>query len=87
MKIIVDLNVPKTRLARIALGLMRYFNLMKSALFPDDHFEEVRSSRIGLPSVLLPLAGYTQMTAVAGLGLPARSRPGDQDARSEKFLP
>ena len=87
MKIIVDLNVLKTPVARIALGLMRYSNLMKSALFSDRHFEEIRPTRIGLPLVLLPLAGYAQMTVVAGLGLPSLSGPGDQGAQIQEFLP
>lgn len=66
---------------------MRYFDLIKSALFPDRHFEEANRSRIGLPFVLLPLAGYAQMTVMAGLGLPSLSRHGDQDAQIKEFLP
>ena len=87
MKIIVYLNVPKTFVARIALLLMRYFDLMKSALFPDYHFEEVQPSRIGRSFVLLPLAGYAQMTVMADPGLPSLSRHGDQDAQTQEFLP
>jgi hypothetical protein len=66
---------------------MRYFDLIKSVLFPNRHFEEVQPSRIGLPFVLLPLAGYAQMTVMADLGLPSLSRHGDQDAQIKEFLP
>jgi hypothetical protein len=64
---------------------MRYFDLIKSALFPDRHFEEADRSRIGLPFVLLPLTGYAQMTGMAGLGLPSLSRHGHQDAQIKEF--
>jgi len=53
---------------------MRYFNLMKSARFPDRCLEE--APRIGLPFILLPLAGYAQMTVTADLGTSCLRRQG-----------
>ncbi|MBV8276636.1 MAG: hypothetical protein JO170_15440 [Verrucomicrobia bacterium] len=83
MKIIAYINVSKTFDAGIARGPMRYFNLMKSALFADRRFEE--APRIGLPFILLPLAGYAQMTVTAGPGTSWLRRHGDQDAQIREF--
>jgi hypothetical protein len=83
MKIIAYINAYKTLVAGIALGPMRYFNLIKSVLFADRRFEE--APRIGPPFILLPLAGYARMTVTAGLGTSWLRRHGDQDARTGKF--
>jgi hypothetical protein len=85
MKIIACVTVSKTFVSGIALGPMRYLNLMKSALFPDRRFEETQPPRIGLPFILLPLAGYAQMTVTAGLGTSWLRRDGNQDAQTREF--
>jgi hypothetical protein len=83
VKIIAYINVSKTFVARFALWSMRYFNLMESARFPDRCLEE--APRIGLPFILLPLAGYAQMTVTADLGTSCLRRQGDRDAQIREF--
>ena len=85
MKIITYINVHKILIAPIALGLVGYFNLMKAALFPGRRFEEAQPTRIGLPFVFLPLAGYAQMTVMVGVGALSLSRHGNKDAQISAF--
>ena len=85
MKIINYTNVDKILVAPIVPGLTWYFNLMKSALLPDRHFEEAQAPRIGLPFSFLPLAGYAQMTVLVGLGALSLSRHGDKETQILEF--
>jgi hypothetical protein len=85
MKIITYINVHKILIAPIALGLVGYFNLMKAALFPGRRFEEAQPTRIGLPFVFLPLAGYAQMTVMVGVGALSLSSLGDKYAQMPEF--
>ncbi|MBV9877834.1 MAG: hypothetical protein JO025_24115 [Verrucomicrobia bacterium] len=83
MKIIAYINVSKTFVAGIALWPMRHFNVLESARFPERCLEEAPG--IGLPFILLPLAGYAQMTVTAGLGAPWLCSQGDRDAQIREF--
>jgi len=85
MKIVTYSNAHPILVAPIALRLMRYLNSLKSALFLDRRFAEAQARRIGLPLNFLPVAGYTQMTVMIGLGSLSLSRPGDKDAQAREF--